>query len=81
MAVEREITKKSIITLADQYHRCTILGIDYLVMHPGAHVGRGEDRGLKKIVSALDRVLGRIEDTRCGLLLETTAGHGESQAH
>jgi len=57
-----------------EWARC--LGIPYLVMHPGSHMGEGEKRGLKRIAEALNRINDRTGDLKVVTLLETTAGQG-----
>jgi len=34
--------------------RCEALGIAYLIAHPGAHVGAGEETGIKTIAKSID---------------------------
>ncbi len=60
--------------LKQEISRCETLGLTKLVIHPGSHVGLGEDVGLNNIVKALDRVLN--EPTSVKLLLETMSGKG-----
>ena len=79
-AANRETRDKSIAALADEFDRCNRLGIEYLVLHPGAHVGRGEQVGMDKIVSGLETVIDRC-GTMSRILLETTAGQGECLGH
>jgi deoxyribonuclease IV len=62
--------------LLDELQRCDALGIDGLVLHPGAHLGAGEDAGLDAVARALDEVFGRHPGGRTVLLLENTAGQG-----
>ena len=62
--------------LVDELGRCDQLGIDGLVVHPGAHVGQGVDAGLDAIARALDEVFERHPEGRARLLLENTAGQG-----
>ena len=62
--------------LVDELQRCDAFGIDGLVLHPGAHVGSGEDAGLDAIAAALDDVFARHAAGRTLLLLENTAGQG-----
>jgi deoxyribonuclease-4 len=52
--------QKSIELFVEELRRCAILGIPYLVTHPGAHVGCGEDAGLKRVAEALDIVHQRL---------------------
>jgi len=46
----------------------------YLVLHPGSHVGEGEEAGIKRIIEGLNLVLKK--DDRVMILLETMAGRG-----
>ncbi|MBN1844967.1 MAG: deoxyribonuclease IV [Sedimentisphaerales bacterium] len=77
-AADRDTHRRSLAAAADELQRCERLRADYYVLHPGAHRGRGEKRGLDKIVASLDRLFGRVAFGRCRLLLETTAGAGSS---
>jgi deoxyribonuclease-4 len=74
--------RRSIHALADELERCDRLGIRYLVVHPGSHVGSGETRGLERVVEALGRLPrgtpGAAGTRRAALLLETTAGQGSN---
>jgi deoxyribonuclease IV len=45
-------------------------------LHPGAHLGTGEEAGLEKIIASLDRVLAGIPKVKTRIALETTAGQG-----
>ena len=69
---------KSFRALLQELERAELLGIPYLVMHPGAHVGDGEKKGLRRIADALSRVFERTSDYRVKILLEMTAGQGTS---
>lgn len=70
--------RKSIDALLDEMERAEILGLDYLVAHPGAHVDSGEASGIKRIGRALDIILGQTRDYRVRIALETTAGQGST---
>jgi len=68
--------ERSLPALTDELRRTQVLGIPYLIVHPGAHLGAGERAGLRKIARGIDRAL-RDSDTRdVRVLLETTAGAG-----
>ena len=71
-----ELWNKSLEAMIVEVDRCTSLEIPYLVMHPGAHSGAGEDVGLNRITTALNEVLKRTSDPKVMLLLETTSGQG-----
>jgi deoxyribonuclease-4 len=69
--------KKSIDAFQVEMERCRTLEIPYLVMHPGSHLGQGEEWGLETIASNLNNLIN--QDLAPGgvmILLETTAGQG-----
>ena len=45
-----EFLEKSRACLVTEIERCHQLGVPYVVLHPGAHMGLGEDEGLSAIV-------------------------------
>ena len=63
----------SINFIINECKRCEMLGIKYLVLHPGNHVGLGIDLGIENIINALNIIL---EKTNIIILLETMAGKG-----
>lgn len=63
----------SIHFLQEEVKRCEILGIRYMVLHPGSHVGLGMDVGIQNIIFGLNQILGNTSVT---ILLETMAGKG-----
>jgi deoxyribonuclease IV len=71
-----ELWEKSIAAFADELERCSALGIPYLVTHPGAHTGSGEEAGLRREATALNRLLEAGTGGETMILLETTAGQG-----
>jgi deoxyribonuclease-4 len=73
--------KKSIDTLIVELERCEVLGVPYLVLHPGAHVGTGEEAGLARIAQALGDVHAGTPGFHTQILLETTSGQGSSLGH
>jgi deoxyribonuclease-4 len=68
--------RKSIAAFADEVERAETLGLAYLVTHPGAHTGSGEEAGLARVAAALDEVHARSPGYKVKVLLETTAGSG-----
>ena len=73
-----ELWQKSQDALIIELERCEALGASYLVLHPGAHVGEGEEAGLERVVQGLGEVHAAVPDLRTQILLETTAGQGTS---
>jgi len=53
---DRDLRERSIRTMIAEVRLCHALGIPLLVFHPGAHMGAGETRGLRRVVQALDRI-------------------------
>jgi len=72
-----EMEAKSIMAFGDELRRCAALGIEYLVIHPGSHLGEGIDAGLKRFTANLDHAFGEADTGKqVMVLLETTAGQG-----
>ena len=64
----------SIRFLKEEVERCERIGIKYMVLHPGSHVGLGIDAGLSNIIFALNEV--NKSNNNVVILLETMAGKG-----
>jgi deoxyribonuclease-4 len=82
---DRNLRERSIRTMITEVRLCHALGIPLLVFHPGAHMGAGEVRGLRRVVQALDRIhratvglaaKGASLDALPKTVIETTAGQG-----
>jgi deoxyribonuclease-4 len=73
---EEDLYRRSVEAFVVELQRAERLGLTYLVTHPGAHVGSGEEAGLKRFAQALDEVHQRCAEFRVRILLETTAGQG-----
>ncbi len=71
-----ELWEKSINAFRDEMLRARSLGVPYLNMHPGSHVGSGEQEGLDRMVEALNRLGAEGAYEGVTVLLETTAGQG-----
>lgn len=68
--------RQSVELFVEEIRRCQQLGIPYLVTHPGAHMGAGEEAGITKIVAALDVIHDLIPADGVTTCLEITAGQG-----
>ncbi|GAK55735.1 probable endonuclease 4 [Candidatus Vecturithrix granuli] len=71
-----ELWQKSQYALFAEALRCEQLGIPYLVIHPGSHVGSGQAQGLRRVARALNRIHQQTPGHSTQILLETTAGQG-----
>jgi deoxyribonuclease-4 len=78
---KEDLFRKSVEAFVVEIERAEALGLHYLVAHPGSHAGTDEETGLQNIVSALDEVHRRCAGFRVRVLLETTAGQGQSLGH
>ncbi len=76
-----DIRRKSIVALKEDYSRCCLLGIEYLVFHPGSRKSVG--KGIDLIAAALNQIAAEssIEGEYPQILLETTAGQGNGIGH
>jgi deoxyribonuclease-4 len=73
---EDELWHKSIDALVIEMERCDLLDIPFLVIHPGSHVGSGEEVGSARIVEALNIAHDCLPEAQVKITLETTAGQG-----
>lgn len=72
----RDVLDKSVIMLRDNIESCNMLGIRYLVLHLGSHLGKGSNIGIKNIANSINSVrdsLGKLT-----LLFENTSGYKNS---
>ena len=70
------LREKSYKSLTEEMERCELLRIPVLVMHPGSHVGSGEEVGMNTIAEQINRLFDVLADNRVVLALEATAGPG-----
>ncbi|MCP4727741.1 MAG: deoxyribonuclease IV [bacterium] len=79
--LNKEVLEKSRKAFGDEIYRADMLKAPYIVFHPGAHGGEGEDSGIKMIAESLNIVIDKFPDSKTKLLLETTAGQGTGIGH
>ena len=68
--------EKSRTSFIKELERCEQLGIPQLNFHPGAHVGQGEDYGIKLIAESLNFVHKKTKGFKTKSMIEATAGQG-----
>lgn len=71
----------SMRALGEELIRADQLRLPFLVVHPGAHLGAGEEAGLNTIVASINEVLATIPKVKTRIALETTAGQGSCLGH
>lgn len=71
-----EMLARSRQAFADEIARATLLGVDGLIFHPGAHLGSGAPAGLASIAESVREALRATDGPGPRLLLENAAGQG-----
>lgn len=71
---KEDIYEKSMETMKKEITAAKMLGIEYIKVHPGSHLGQGEEKGLEQIAESLSQLEPLADDVV--ILLETTAGKG-----
>lgn len=69
-----EVYELGVNFLQNEIERTQAIGAKDIVLHPGAHVGAGADKGINQIIKGLNEVLTHDHDVR--IALETMAGKG-----
>ncbi|GAA0602296.1 deoxyribonuclease IV [Virgibacillus siamensis] len=72
--VKKETFELGVSFLRNEIDRTAAIGAKQIVLHPGAHVGAGADKGIEKIIEGLNEVLEKDKDVQ--IALETMAGKG-----
>jgi len=80
-ATNSQFHANSLRALAEELIRADQLELPFLVMHPGAHLGTGEEAGLEKIAASIDAIWRVIPKVKTKIALETTAGQGSCLGH
>lgn len=80
-AAEKQKHASSCRALKQELVRSSMLNIPFVVLHPGSHMDRGADEGIRRIAESINQVFSQIPDLKTRLLLETTAGQGSSVGH
>lgn len=68
--------RKSVDAFVVELHRAEMLGIPFVVAHPGAYTTADEKTGLQNVVRAVDEIHSQTRGLNVRCLLETTAGQG-----
>jgi deoxyribonuclease-4 len=71
----------SLKSLIQEINFATDLGVPFLVLHPGAHLGTGEEKCIDQIVAGLDEVFRATKGSPVRIALENTAGQGSCLGH
>lgn len=74
--VKKETFELGVSFLQSEIERTEALGAKQIVLHPGAHVGAGSDKGIQQIIAGLNEVLEQNKNSDVQIALETMAGKG-----
>jgi deoxyribonuclease-4 len=77
-APDETLRKRSVGGFIDELERCELLGVPHLIAHPGAHVGSGEEAGIKTIARSIDEAHKACPGLKVRVALEITAGQGSN---
>lgn len=80
-SANQELLRKSQEAFGEEIERCHSLDIDFLNFHPGAATSGTVEQCLDQIVHSLKKFTHLYEKGKTRLLLETTAGQGNSVGH
>lgn len=69
---------KSMKSMLEELEKSEALKLPFVVLHPGSHVGSGEEAGIKKVIKSLDGLIKSTSGYKVKILLETTAGQGSN---
>ncbi len=72
--------QKSLDAFTEEMRRALYLGIPYLVMHPGSHVGSGVRVGILRVARALNQAMDNVGPA-VTILIENTSGQGSCLGH
>jgi deoxyribonuclease-4 len=68
--------QKSINLMKEEIKITSLLGITHFNVHPGSHLGNGDEFGFDRIAKALDTILKDLSDLNITILLENVAKKG-----
>ena len=74
-STRKDLYDLSVKIIINELQRTAGFGCSILVLHPGAHVGEGIDKGIETLAKCLDEVLSK-DGTNVKIALETMAGKG-----
>lgn len=73
-----EIREKSILRMIKEIERAKILGVKYLVLHPGSVGKQDKKEGIEILKKSFDKIFKKIDPKDTNILIETMAGQGSA---
>jgi deoxyribonuclease-4 len=75
---DRAKRNRSRRALVQELKRASALGIPFVVLHPGAHMGGGPAKAIRRVAETVSQIFAQHPGHGARLLLETTAGQGST---
>ena len=75
---DRALWGRSLACFEGELRRCTILGLDFLVTHPGNATDKDLEAGIRRNAEGIALALEEVGESPTRVLLELTAGSGTS---
>ncbi len=73
---DAEKFKFAVTFLTNELKMVSQVGLKYMVLHPGAHVGSGVNLGIDQIARGINQILDNTKSDKTIILIETMAGKG-----
>jgi len=80
-AADEQMLEKSRASFREEVERAILLGVDFLVVHPGSARGACEADGIRTCAESLNLASHGLPFGKLRILLENTAGQGECIGH
>src|SRR5882672_3807266 len=80
-AADEPMLKKSRDSFREEVERAILLGVEYLVVHPGSARGAGEADGIRACSQSIKVACRGLKLGKLRILLENTAGQGDCIGH
>jgi deoxyribonuclease-4 len=80
-APDGDTREKSIKSLQLEIELADSISLPFLVLHPGAHLGQGEEKGIQHAVKALNEAFKSTKNSKVKIAIVCTAGHGTCLGH
>lgn len=80
-AADELLLQKSRLSFREELERAILLGVDYLVVHPGSARGACEADGIRLCAESLQVATKGLKLGKVRILLENTAGQGDCIGH
>ena len=77
----KRLNRVARVAFVEEMERAQVLGVKHLIFHPGAHMGKGDAKGLALVAESLNACLDRANAPDVLLCIENTAGGGTAVGH